>query len=46
MWNIKQIMTLKYQAMRQTINFSMIGCERYLPRRTGSEDSYIQSSRN
>ena len=21
----------------------MIGCERYLPRRTGSEDSYIQS---
>ena len=30
MWDIKQIITLKYQAMRQTINFSMIGCERYI----------------
>ena len=37
---------LKIPAMWRTINFSMIGCERYLPRRTGSEDSYIQSSRN
>ena len=30
MWDIKQIITLKYQAMRQTINFSMIGCECYI----------------
>ena len=28
----------------ESINFSMIGYERYLPRRTGF--SYIQSSRN
>ena len=46
MYDIKQMITLKYQAMRRTIYFSIIGCERYLPRRIGSEDSYIESSRN
>ena len=35
MWDKKQIITLKYQTMRRTVNFSMSGCERYLPRRTG-----------
>ena len=36
--------TLKYRQCDKLSLISMIGCERYLPRRTGSEDSYIQVS--